>query len=79
MQDPKPQILVVDDSRDLQESFRFVLTEAGYDVIAAHSGEEGLQKTKALKPDLILLDLSCSGWSHSDGRSLNCPGGSGQV
>jgi CheY-like chemotaxis protein len=61
MQDPKPQVLVVDDSRDLQESFRFVLTEAGYDVIAALSGEEGLEKTKALKPDLILLDLVMPG------------------
>jgi twitching motility two-component system response regulator PilH len=57
----KPRILVVDDSKEIQESFGLVLSEAGYDVVAAMSGEDGLQKTKALKPDLILLDLIMPG------------------
>jgi twitching motility two-component system response regulator PilH len=57
----KKRILVVDDSKELQEFFRFVLDEAGYDVIAASSGEEGLEKIKALRPDLILLDLIMPG------------------
>jgi CheY-like chemotaxis protein len=61
MADPKKRILVVDDSKDLQEMFGLVLTEAGYDVIAAFSGDEGLQKAKALRPDLILLDLIMPG------------------
>jgi twitching motility two-component system response regulator PilH len=61
MADPKKRILVIDDSKELQEFFRFVLDEAGYDVITASSGEEGLEKTKALRPDLILLDLIMPG------------------
>jgi twitching motility two-component system response regulator PilH len=61
MADPKKRILVVDDSQDVQETFRFVLSEAGYDVIAALSGDEGLQTAKASRPDLILLDLVMPG------------------
>jgi CheY-like chemotaxis protein len=61
MVDPKNRILVVDDSQDLQEFFKIVLTEAGYEVVAALSGDEGLQKAKALRPDLILLDLVMPG------------------
>jgi len=61
MADPKKRILIVDDSRDLQEFFRFVLSEAGYDVVAASSGEEGLKKTRTQRPDLILLDLVMPG------------------
>jgi twitching motility two-component system response regulator PilH len=61
MADPKKRILVIDDSKELQEFFRFVLDEAGYDVITASSGEEGLERTKALRPDLILLDLIMPG------------------
>ncbi|HEX7797490.1 MAG TPA: response regulator [Vicinamibacterales bacterium] len=61
MADPRKRILVVDDSKDLQEFFKVVLTEAGYDVIAAFSGDEGLKKAKELIPDLILLDLVMPG------------------
>ena len=57
MTNRKKRILVVDDSKDLQETIRLVLTDSGYDVFSALSGEEGLQKTKELNPDLILLDF----------------------
>ena len=61
MTEPKRRILVVDDSKELQEYFRFVLEEAGHDVISALSAEEGLSQTKTLRPDLILLDLIMPG------------------
>jgi len=61
MAEPKKRILVVDDSRDLQDAFRLVLSEAAYEVIPALSGAEGLQKTRTLRPDLILLDLIMPG------------------
>ena len=61
MAEPKQRILVVDDSKELQEFFRLVLEDAGYDVMTAASGEEGFAKTKAQKPDLILLDLIMPG------------------
>src|SRR5262245_4136762 len=61
MEELKKRILVVDDSESLGEFFQSVLDEAGYDVATASSGEEGLEKTKALKPDLILLDFIMPG------------------
>ena len=36
---------------------RMVLEKAPYDVVVAYEGEEGLQKARAEKPDLILLDI----------------------
>ena len=61
MAEPKRRILVVDDSKELQEFFRLVLEDAGYEVSLASSGEEGFAQTKALRPDLILLDLIMPG------------------
>jgi twitching motility two-component system response regulator PilH len=61
MTEPKRHILVVDDSTELQEFFRLVLEEAGYDVTTVSSGDEGLAKAKTLKPALILLDLVMPG------------------
>ena len=61
MEELKKRILVVDDSESLRDFFQTVLDGAGYDVVTASSGEEGLEKTKALKPDLILLDFIMPG------------------
>jgi two-component system alkaline phosphatase synthesis response regulator PhoP len=51
------KILVVDDDKLLQRLFTKRLLRAGYEVITACSGEEGLKKAKIDKPNLILLDL----------------------
>jgi CheY-like chemotaxis protein len=61
MAEPKRRILVVDDSKELQQFFRLILEEAGYEVSVASSGEEGFAKTKVQRPDLILLDLIMPG------------------
>ena len=51
------RILVVDDDGVMSQFVQLRLKEAGFEVIIANDGEEGLQKTKELKPDLIVLDL----------------------
>ena len=61
MAEPKRRILVVDDSKEVQEFFRLVLEDAGYEVSLASSGEEGLAKTKVMRPHLIVLDLIMPG------------------
>jgi len=61
MAEPKKRILVVDDSVELQEFFRLVLEDAGYEATAAMSGEDALTQMKAQRPDLILLDLVMPG------------------
>jgi CheY-like chemotaxis protein len=51
------KILIVDDDVGLAESFAEILAGQGYTPIVAFSGEEGFQKAKAEKPDLVLLDV----------------------
>lgn len=53
----KPKILLIDDDADLIELAKMVLAKRPYDVLAAYSGEEGLEKAKADTPDLIILDV----------------------
>jgi CheY-like chemotaxis protein len=51
------EILIVDDDRDVFESMKIVLETEGYGVDWATNGAEALQKAKAKKPDLIILDV----------------------
>ena len=51
------RILVVDDDPDIVETITLVLEGAGYQVVSALSGKEGLKKAKEEKPDLIVLDV----------------------
>jgi len=51
------QILVVDDDRNTVKYLSVVLRDHGYEPVAAYDGNEGLQKIKQAKPDLIVLDV----------------------
>ena len=53
----KRKVLVIDDEPDLVKAVEIRLEEAGYDVIFAYDGIEGLDKARREKPDLIILDL----------------------
>jgi two-component system chemotaxis response regulator CheY len=50
-------VLLVEDSRYLRMVMRRILTEAGYTVIQAGDGEEGVRLVRETHPDLIILDL----------------------
>ncbi len=50
-------VLIVDDSRTVIAAFKKVLTQAGFDVISAANGEEGVAQAKAHLPDIILMDV----------------------
>ena len=58
--DPRPgsraTVLVIDDSRTFREELGRVLSGAGYEVIAAESGEQGLQLAADRRPDAIVVD-----------------------
>jgi two-component system phosphate regulon response regulator PhoB len=54
-------ILVIDDEPDLLELVRYNLTQHGYDVTCAGSGEEALTQIRSQLPDLVLLDLMLPG------------------
>lgn len=50
------KILVVEDEYILRELLQDVLEQAGFNVVVACDGEEGLKKIYSESPDLILLD-----------------------
>ncbi|MEH7452530.1 response regulator transcription factor [Gottfriedia sp. NPDC057991] len=51
------KILVVDDEEHILTLIKFNLEQAGFQVVTATDGEEGLQKAVEEKPELIVLDL----------------------
>ena len=51
------KILVTDDERDIRELIAFTLRFAGYEVVTAENGEEGVQLAGQEKPDMILMDV----------------------
>jgi DNA-binding response OmpR family regulator len=51
------KILVVDDEPGILKFVRISLSAAGYDVITASGGEEGLKLLESAKPDIMLLDI----------------------
>ncbi|MBU1084538.1 MAG: response regulator [Candidatus Omnitrophica bacterium] len=55
------KILVVDDEPNIVKLIEVRLISAGYDVVTADNGEEGLKKTVSESPDLILLDVTMPG------------------
>lgn len=60
-------ILAVDDSGSLRQMLSFSLKEAGYGVIEAVDGQDGLDKAKKHTVDLVLTDQNMPGM---DGLSL---------
>ncbi len=53
----KFKILCVEDNPDTQRMLTFLLTQAGYDVITADDGLQAIEKAKAWRPALILMDM----------------------
>ena len=61
----KGHILVVEDNIDNYELVRFILERAGYEVLLAMNGRDGVAAARLQKPDLVLLDLTMpemDGW-----------------
>ncbi len=55
--DNKKTILLVENDRALTLALQDALTHAGFEVLVAFSGEEGLEIAREKQPDLIILDL----------------------
>jgi two-component system, cell cycle response regulator DivK len=79
--DTTPLILVVDDYQDAREMYAEYLQFSGFRVAEARNGNEAVEQAFALKPDLILMDLSLpgmDGWEatrqlKSDERTRHIP------
>jgi len=59
-------ILIIDDDDQLRKSFTRLLTEEGYAVQSAASGEAGLRIVREKLPDLVILDVRLPGMSGLD-------------
>jgi CheY-like chemotaxis protein len=58
------RVLVVEDNPDTAESLRRLLGLCGYQVMIAHSAEEGLSAARRIQPHIVLCDI---GLPDSDG------------
>ena len=50
-------VLIVEDDKNIQELLQLYLEKEGYAVTVAGDGGQGLTKFRAIKPDLVLLDV----------------------
>lgn len=50
------KILLVDDEDDIRKVVTFRLKKAGYEVLAAVNGKEGVEAVKKYLPDLVIMD-----------------------
>ncbi|ABC80382.1 MULTISPECIES: PleD family two-component system response regulator [Anaeromyxobacter] len=53
----RKKILLVDDSSTVLLMERMILAKSAYDVVTARDGQEGVEKAREEKPDLILMDV----------------------
>ena len=59
-------VLIVEDDRNIAELLQLYLEKEGYAVTVANDGGQGLAKFRAIKPDLVLLDVMMpvmDGWA----------------
>ncbi len=56
------KILIVDDDLDLTKALKVTLESENYSVSTTSDPIEGMEKVKAERPDLILLDVMMSTW-----------------
>ena len=66
MEIKKKKVLVIEDERTLRFLIAQTFRGEGFEVEEAIDGEEGIEKLKEIKPDLILLDLLLPGINGFD-------------
>ena len=57
MSEERRKILAVDDDPDILKAISMMLEAAGYEIVTAGNGVEGIEKAESERPDLILLDV----------------------
>jgi CheY-like chemotaxis protein len=60
------KVLLVEDHEELWDFLSRRLKRRGFDVVLAHDGREGVDKARAERPDIVLLDMNLpvmDGWT----------------
>ena len=52
------RILTIDDSKTMRDMLRFTLVDAGYDVLQAVDGQDGLDVLKKERVDVVITDIN---------------------
>ena len=60
-------ILIIEDDLDLVEAMKVSLGSEDYHVMTAYNPEEGLNKAKSEKPDLVILDVMFGSQGRTEG------------
>lgn len=53
----KPKVVIVEDDKNLLDLYAYQFKNAGFDVIKAEDGRQGLSTIMSEKPDLVILDI----------------------
>ncbi|MBN1305946.1 MAG: response regulator transcription factor [Anaerolineales bacterium] len=64
------KILIIDDEDSLRKTLARILQQAGFEVMTAESGEQGLEYLDSLHFDLVYLDLRMPGLAGLDALNL---------
>lgn len=51
-------VLAVDDSRTMRQMLEMCLSGAGFNVVTAEDGADGVQKLKETNPDVVITDIN---------------------
>jgi nitrogen regulation protein NR(I) len=54
-------VLIVDDDPGLRASFAKIIVQEGHQAVTAASGEEGIERLKVERPDLVVMDVRMPG------------------
>ena len=66
----KDQVMIVDDSSTLRASVEFTLSSAGYEVVSAVDGKDGVQKLAAVDKNRLGMIITDINMPNMDGISF---------
>ena len=52
------KILIIEDLQEVRDLLSIFLSKKGFEVLSASSGKEGIDLTRGVSPDLVLLDVN---------------------
>jgi CheY-like chemotaxis protein len=59
--DVSQRVLIVDDNKDVADSFGRWIQSYGYEVKVVYSGPDAIAETTTFQPDMVLLDIGMPG------------------